>query len=318
MTMIKKFVGLVEEFGIGFAIKYSFYWKTKNYDRYIPLVYNYLTDFFKEDIKKFNKKVHESPSNNNVEKFKVFVCWWQGYDKMPQLCKNCYERLKSVLSEEFELVFITKDNYMNYAELPNYIMQKFDKGYISITQFSDILREALIYQNGGIWIDSTVWTNEGINEYLKNIGDFWSIKLDGVYNPNMYGQVISKCQWSGFIIGGQKGSFVYQFVFECMCKYFKYHNVVIDYFIQNLLFKMAFELVEDCKRELKSVKKSNPHLYDLKANFNQPYDEAVFRKYNSDTSFFKLTYKYRYEEYLNGYPTFYKYIMDFNDLTSEE
>lgn len=310
--MIKKFIGLVQEFGFTFAIKYSFYWKTKNYKKYISLVYNFLIDFHEEDIDKFNKMSPTVSQSSENEKFKVFVCWWQGYDNMPKLCKNCYNRLKSVLSDEFELVFITKDNYTDYASIPDYVIDKFSRGLIPVTQFSDVLRQALVYQNGGIWIDSTVWTNEGINEYLRNIRDFWSVKLDAVYNENMYGQVISGCQWSSFLLGGQRGSLVYKIVFECSCKYYKHYNVILDYFTQNLLFKMTFENVDACKKSLNMVSSSNPHLYDLKANFNQPYDEAVFKEYNADTAFFKLTYKFPYKEYVDGCPTFYKYIMDFD------
>lgn len=128
----------------------------------------------------------------------------------------------------------------------------------------------------------------------------------------MYGQVISNCQWSSFILGGKKNSVVYEFVFGCMCRYFEHHDIAIDYFMQNLLFKLAFEKIACCKNILSQVEASNPHLYDLKANFSTPYNESIFEEYNRDTSFFKLTYKYKYKEFNDGKPTFYRYIMNFS------
>lgn len=43
-----------------------------------------------------------------------------------------------------EIIVITKDNF------PNYIIEKFNKGNISIQQFSDIIRVYLMYNYGGI------------------------------------------------------------------------------------------------------------------------------------------------------------------------
>lgn len=47
--------------------------------------------------------------------------------------------------------------------LPNFILKKFENGYISITHLSDIIRVLLLYNYGGLWIDSTVLNISSIN-----------------------------------------------------------------------------------------------------------------------------------------------------------
>ena len=47
--------------------------------------------------------------------------------------------------------------------------------------------------------------------------EFWSIKLDGVVKKNVVGQIITQCQWAGFIMYGKKGNCVCKFALESMC-----------------------------------------------------------------------------------------------------
>lgn len=307
---IKIVLDINKQFGLKFALQYAFYLKTYQYEKYIDFVSEYLKEFFEDDIRKFNqeKRAYVQLHQQRVEN--VFVCWWQGYDNMPTLCKACYKRLKSVLSDEYNLIFITKDNYKDYVEIPYYIIQKLEAGLIPVTQFSDVLRQGLIAQNGGIWIDSTIWVNEGINDCIKNIDEFWSVKLKEIYNKSVIGQLISGCNWSSFIVGGCKGSPVFRLMFSCMCKYYKEHDTPIDYYLQNLLYKLIFDQTEYCKMVLERLNPSNPHLYDLKNVFNHAFDEAKFAEYNADTSVFKLTYKAKYNEMCEGRMTYYNYIIN--------
>ncbi|MDD3138454.1 MAG: capsular polysaccharide synthesis protein [Lachnospiraceae bacterium] len=299
-----------KQFGLGFALKYAYLLKTRQYKRYIDFISGYLETLYKDDLAEFDKKHSINDINECNESVRnVFVCWWQGYESMPVLCKACYKQLQSVLSDDYNLIFITKDNYKGYVDIPQYILDKVEKGMIPVTQFSDVLRQGLVATNGGIWIDSTIWVNEGINNYISRIGDFWSVRLPKIYNEMVIGQLISSCRWSSFIVGGKKGSPVFQLMFDCMCKYYKTHDTAIDYYLQNLLYKMIFEKSEYCKATLNTVAVSNRYLYDLKNVFNKPFDDKEFGRMNTDTSIFKLTYKVKYKEINNGNETFYGHII---------
>lgn len=270
----------------------------------------FLLNFYKTDIHELNLKPLEKP-NDEVGIKNVFVCWWQGYDNMPSLCKSCYKKLKSVLNKKYNLIFITKYNYDKYVSMPDFVVEKMERGLIPITQFSDILRQGLIAQNGGIWIDSTIWTNEGINEYLENIDEFWSIGLKDIYNKRVIGQLISSCKWSSFVIGGIKNSRFFRISFDFMCKFYEIHDTPIDYFLQNLVFKTVFENIDCCRDMLNNVLPSNRNLYELKNIFNEKFDEKKYAYLSMDTSFFKLTYKAHYEMQNGNDITYYGFVMNY-------
>ena len=307
LSLIKS---ITKEYGFVFGCKYAFYLKTKQYRKYIQLVYNYLLRFYNSDIQIYNSAPSKK-KNNGLGVKNVFVCWWQGYDNMPDLCKSCFKKLKSALNQKFNLVFVTKDNYKEYVVIPTFVIEKMENGIIPVTQFSDILRQGLIAQNGGIWIDSTIWTNDGINKYIDQIGEFWSVGLETIYNEKVIGQLISSCKWSSFIIGGIKGSRFFNISFDLMCKFYEKHNTPIDYFLQNLVFKLVFEKIDCCKDMLSKVVPSNPNLYELKNIFNERFDDEKYASLNRNTSFFKLTYKANYKMKADEDITYYGFVMEY-------
>ena len=63
---------------------------------------------------------------------------------------------------------LTKNNFKQYIELPDYIEKKFEKGKISMAHFSDLLRISLLAKWGGMWIDSTaLCTDEDFFRYAS-------------------------------------------------------------------------------------------------------------------------------------------------------
>ena len=56
-----------------------------------------------------------------------------------------------MIGEKFQYTIITKDNWQQYMELPNHIIEKVENGKITLTHFSDIIRAELIKNYGGVW-----------------------------------------------------------------------------------------------------------------------------------------------------------------------
>ena len=310
---MKKLIKLIRNFGFLFTFKYCFYKFTKQNDKYIKLIYDYLSKFLQPIIKKYNED-----EDSFLEKQKsnyIWTCWWQGYQMMPDLCKKCYDNLKSILDKNFELILITKDNYSKYVDIPNIIIEKLNLGLITITQFSDVLREALIVQNGGTWIDVSVWCTPNINNYLHLDLEFWSVKLFEVYDNSNIGQLISNCMWSGFILSGVKNSLVLRFALDSMIYYYSNYSMMIDYFMQNLIIRIAYENISKIRSIIDDVSFSNPNLYVLYPYMNCPYDEHIWLYLTSSTCFFKLTQKCSYLEQNGTSFTFYHRL--FNDVVKD-
>ena len=309
--LLKNNILCITEFGLLFWIKKIIYLKQKNYDLYLKLIYENLESEVENVIEYYRnseKKIRESIIYKEGKK-KIWVCWWQGYDSMPEFCKMCYKQLNYILDKKkFEIILICEDNYKKYVNIPEYIIDKVKKGNISLTQFSDILREGLIAQNGGVWVDATMWFEKDANNFFSIDRDFWSVKLADIDDINMCGQIISECMWSGFIISGNKNSYVCSFVYDAMCEYFKKHNYVIDYFIQNLLIRIAYNNLNKARNIIDAIEISNPKLYDMFREMNCVYSDELWNNLTAETSIFKLTHKCSYTRKVNGKDTLYAVI----------
>ena len=85
----------------------------------------------------------------------IWVCWWDGKENMPEIVKVCFQSVCNH-SAGHPVRLVTKHNYQEYVIIPVYIVEKFNRGMITITHFSDILRMSLLCQHGGFWVDATI------------------------------------------------------------------------------------------------------------------------------------------------------------------
>lgn len=306
--------GGIREFGLSVGLKRYFYYEIfsrygKCRDKYISSVYNYYEKFTKNQIENF--KTYQQDNNGEVVK-KIWVCWWQGYDAMPELCKMCYHNLKRYVPKDYALTLITSENYREFVELPPIILDKVNKGILPITQFSDILRNALLYKIGGLWIDSSIWITPGYFDSVDWNKNFWSIKLDHVFKEYMIGQVVSGCRWSSFNMYGKKGNLANRFVYEALCKFYTEHDQTLDYFGQNFFFRVAYNNVPQITKLIDEIPLSNSHVYYLFLQMNKPFSEAKWKEMCSDQGAFKLSQKTTYLAEVDGKMTFAGYLRALN------
>ena len=95
----------------------------------------------------------------------IWVFWWQGENVAPELVKLCIKSIR-LNAGNHPVHIITKDNYNEFTNIPDYIIRKLEDGKITLTHFSDILRMNLIAYNGGFWIDSTIFCSKKIEERI--------------------------------------------------------------------------------------------------------------------------------------------------------
>ena len=96
------------------------------------------------------------PDDDPAMRGKIWACWWQGEDSAPAIVKRCLQSIRSAAGEH-EVIVLDDNNYREYADMPEWIVDKYNKGIISRTQFSDALRFTLLSQHGGIWLDATMY-----------------------------------------------------------------------------------------------------------------------------------------------------------------
>ena len=310
-STIVLFNNIRKEFGLLHAIKYIFYFRMwYGHRKYSHGFIREILTILEEDMNEFVESYNYNDQNELKETRIIWICWWQGIDSMPPICKFFYNNLKENVGDEWRINLITDENYMEYVDFPSYIIEKFKSGKIKIQQFSDILRQALLYQNGGMWMDITLYTLPGFTKTVCDNLPFWSANLGKVIKNNQIGQILTGCKWSGFLQYGKKGNLVNKFLYEGMCYYYKKHDITIDYFIQNYLFKLGYEKKQEIRKALDSIPVNNTHLYDLSLCINNPFENEKWQQMTKDTCIFKLTYKVEYEEYVDNVPTFYHYILN--------
>lgn len=248
----------------------------------------------------FEKVYRNMPDNfpqldGNSNRY-VWVFWWQGEIQMPLLIKQCYSSLKRQMRGK-QIILITKDNIKEYCTFPDYIFEKYEKGKITLTHLSDILRFDLLSHYGGLYTDATVfWTGDILSE------QFADLYTCGGYADEYYFNV-SKGKWTGFLIGGSKENPLFAFMYDFFLEYWKQREELIDYFLIDYALRFAYENnIGGFKDYADNVAiLNNPNLFELMEIRNQPYSEEKKRKLMSNTYAFKLSYKKKFNKGKNTY-----------------
>ncbi|APF21870.1 capsular polysaccharide synthesis protein [Clostridium butyricum] len=310
---IKKIQTMIKQFGVIFVFKFYYYRFMKRDENYIDLSYYYLKKIVEPLIDKFNNLEYDNVSKVQNEIIPVWLCWFQGEISMPEVCNLCYSNLKKMLPDNAKVKVITIDNYKNYVDIPEYILEKVDKGIISYTHLSDIIRWGLLSKWGGVWIDATVFSAKKITPEFMADKRLWSIKLENIYDINCIGQAISTCKWTSFMIKDQDNSLLSNYMFEAKLLYWKNHDVIIEYFMQNLLIKIAYDNVEKIRYQIDNIKINNKNVYELHNIINDEFNQYKYNNLIKETTFFKLTWKQKYNKITdNNIETFYGYISSIN------
>jgi hypothetical protein len=231
--------------------------------------------------------------------YPVWVCWWQGKEAMTEVVKICYSQLlKNANGHTINL--ITKDNYKEFVSLPEYILEKFNKGFISITHLSDILRVALLAKYGGLWIDSTVYTLYGLPEFNTRFFSVRRLRDSGL---------LVEDRWAVFLLYTEKSCILFDYLKDILFEYMKINNRFIDYFLLDYFIALGYEHIPEIQRLIDNVPFSNPYVHWLRNSMNLKYNEQSFLALTDLTQFCKLTYKHRYKEKTNeGLLTYYGFI----------
>lgn len=177
----------------------------------------------------------------------IWTLWWQGESKMPPIVRECIASMKEHAGGA-EIVVLDETNIRNYIEIPAVIQEKFEKGNITITHLSDIIRFELLYQYGGLWLDSTVMVSEDIPDWIFE-EDFYTVKngTGGDYKN------IAKERWTAFILGGRPRNPVVESVRWLFRKYWDTHEKLVCYFLIDFCMNDVYEAVPEARALMDAV-----------------------------------------------------------------
>ena len=231
----------------------------------------------------------------------IWVCWLQGEDKAPEIVKACIASIRK-WAPDYELRLLNEKNILDYATLPAYIVEKYQKGKIRFAHFSDILRTCLLYEHGGIWIDATVLLTDGLPEEITQEPFF-------VYRNRLFTQGVS--DMSSWLIAADRNHPILKITRDVLFAYWKKENILLDYFMYHLIMTLVVRNNPTCKQLFDAV----PIIYNVDAptmltKIFQLWNNKDWNVITKRNSVHKLTYKLDKEKLQNIAETNYEYIMN--------
>lgn len=298
MKKLIKFKEYCETKGLSYTLRFIFHkiktgtGKVQGYNDLLYFLFHHnLNAGYKDDLsgwhvyiklkKEFEKYMYSLPEYKVSDK-KVKIIWWcwlQGEENAPVLCKKCLNSIRKHFPD-YEVKVVTNDNMLDYIHLPQYILDKFNKGYFSRTHFSDILRTLLLVEHGGIWIDSTVYCT-GRNDSLLSLPLF--VYQDWKFNRK---QAFICSSW---FISAWKGDPILSTTRDLIFEYWKKHDFLDNYFLFHLFFHLATERYKQEWDKVPLFSNLPPHYlqFELFDNYSSDrYDQIM-----AAADFHKLTYK---------------------------
>lgn len=272
-------------------VKFNFIDNKKNYVRnertYYWKAYNYLKNRYIKKIKNMDKQVGTGKFSN-----KVWWCWFQGEENCPPLQKICLESLRKNLKDR-DIIVINKDNMYEYIDMPEYIKEKYEKGIINNTHFSDLIRLQLLIKYGGTWIDSTTYCT-GYDKELFDKPLFVYKNLNAIWYANKNKFDMEPIVADSWFITSEVNNPILVMVRDLLFDYWKNHNYLVDYFTIHYFFTIVVRYKYSEEFD-KIILRSHliPHL--LQYECYKEYDEEKIDDIIKQSAFHKLTHKVNLE-----------------------
>lgn len=248
---------------------------------------NYKIQLVKEEVVK-----EENISKN------IWVCWWQGKENAPEIVKKCINSIEKNAGTH-PVIILTEDNYKEYVDIPEWVEEKKEKGIISKTHYSDILRLILLAQYGGIWLDSTFLCVDNLSKYFEL--PIWSIK-----RPDYFHASVAAGYFANYSLGCDSDHrWIFKIILDFVLEYWKNNNIMIDYLFLDYLIVLVQKKDSRIADEFQKIKPNNPECDELFKILNEEYNEDKWNELKKGTRLFKLTWKQSFAKEKNGKKTFY-------------
>ncbi len=260
----------------------------KDMEDYLPELESRITPLLKDYIG-VETNLDECPIERNI-----FVFWWDGFDNAPIIVKKCLETVKKYHPNS-KVIEITKDTFLDYTDIHPTILKDFNDGKISVQTFSDILRFNLLKNNGGTWIDATIFFADKY-DLSERLTDKAFESVEFATSKNFLQYKGESCSWSGYFITSRKNSIFVQAVNHVFEQYYlTYGTYSIYFFIDAVMMICKLNRIDG--GALHKIH-YNPHdMFVMSKMLDQPYDERYLKQFRGIPQ--KLNWFYKKKENRN-------------------
>lgn len=275
--------------------------------RYIKLKIMPVTQLHKKGVMSEGLALPLKCDDNFDGKVPVWVCWWQGEKKMPEVVRLCIDSLNKNLPKDRTTVrLITLENWNKYVTFTESVLKKYAEGKISNTHLSDLLRMELLYRYGGMWIDATFYVMDKLPVELFERENIYTLR----YEKSFRSSDVTQGRYSGNLwCSPVKGKQLFQYVMECLWWYWENEDELIDYYLIDYLIAIAIDEFPNIKEELGNCEIYTGRVLELAEYINKKYTPNRMKLLKEGSIFCKLNWRRSYRtKNLGGEQTVYGYL----------
>lgn len=247
------------------------------------------------------KAYYQEQSLNHQRSNIVWFCWLQGIEQAPPIVKACFASLNLHLTDR-NIKIITEENWREFVDLPEHILQRWEKKQIPPALFTDLLRLQLLIRHGGTWIDSTVLCtgSKHAKEFLDSDLFMFQYRAPEASSASFEGI-------SNWFITSCTNNEMLLVLRDMLYSYWKDFDCTLYYFIFHAFFSMI------AKEYPEKIAKM-PYGYSvwsltLEDHWDEHYNQKKWSKLTSLVNFHKLYY--RIDDKLNkDKGNFYNWILE--------
>lgn len=261
-----------------------------------------MIEYFEKTFSDFLKKYNNQSNNKNSTKDMsdvIWICWWQGYENAPEIVKKCIDSVKKHAGNH-KVILLTENNYKEYVRIPKWVEEKKEKGIITRTNYSDLLRLSLLAEHGGMWLDSTFYC---VSDEIQN---YFTLPLWSIKRPDYYHASVASGYFAGYsLYCSFKNRYIFATIRDFFLNYWKNNDDMVDYLLIDYMIVLAQRFDSRIHQEFKKIPNNNKNCDELIKIINSQFDEKKWKEICDGTCLFKLSWKNKCVSSINGKKTFY-------------
>ena len=237
----------------------------------------------------FPTELERNSTKTDGKSARIWFFWLQGEENLPLVPKMCLQSIRKHANGH-EVIVLNADNYHEYVTIPDELIELYRLGKMKAAHFADILRINLLAQQGGLWLDATMFVAQDLPEEIFEM-PFFSIKTAN------QGYFVSQCRWAVFCLGARKGNPIFVQLASLFEQYLLKTDVFVDYFLFDNFIDMLYKRYPILKEQIDALPMNNPRVHDMAPLLCDCISDEAYSELVRDTYLFKLSYKsFRKEE----------------------
>lgn len=249
-------------------------------------VFSYMEKACAETVKKYR----DMPAPANIKELqpekKVWSMWWQGEEQADKLFRMCIDSARRHTG--CEVITLDKDNYKQYFEIPQFMLEKNKEGKIALQHICDFMVVSILASQGGFFTGATIWWSQDATDELLRT-PFYTCRAVTDNQTNM-----SRSRWVGYLLAGNKEFPLFAFTRDCLLEYWSKEDRAVDYLMMDYIFELAYRNIPCVRETIDAMPpQNNMRRNELIERLSEPYDPETFKYFTEgDTFVYKLSWKF--------------------------